>query len=56
MIFPKNRQCGRKSRYDSETDARIGLIEHHGRCSEMGVYLCPHCEFWHVGHAIRETA
>lgn len=50
------KQCGKKHRYDSEYDARAGMLEHHGDDPRFNVYLCPHCQFWHVGHRIRETA
>jgi hypothetical protein len=50
---PWTTQCWRKLRYDTETDAQMSNLELHGRRPEFNVYLCPHCEFWHVGHKIR---
>lgn len=46
----KSRQCGDKRRHDTDYDARIALKESHGNGPDFGVYLCPHCYFWHVGH------
>lgn len=52
----KRRQCIGKLKYDAEYDARLGIAEHHGKKAEMNAYLCPHCEFWHIGHSLREDA
>lgn len=51
----KARQCGKKHRHDTECDARIVLVKCHGDKPQYNVYLCPHCEFWHVGHVIRKN-
>ena len=51
----KQRQCGSKARHDSEYDARHALVTTHGRSPEFNVYLCPHCEFWHVGHSVASS-
>lgn len=48
----KARQCGNKNRHDTEHDAQFSLIENHGSNPQYNVYLCPYCEFWHVGHKI----
>lgn len=50
------KQCGKKLRFDSEYDARAGMVERHGDTGIFNVYHCPHCEFWHVGHTVREDA
>lgn len=55
-IRKPRKQCGRKLRFDTELDARLGLVEHHGYFPDFNVYWCPHCEFWHFGHKQREDA
>lgn len=45
-----NKQCGSKHRLDSEYDALAWMKEVVGNNPDFNVYLCPHCQFWHIGH------
>lgn len=51
-VFPQERQCDGKRRYDSElqaTRAAHGLGKHKKGTRKVLHYLCPHCIYWHVG-------
>ncbi|KFB99667.1 hypothetical protein GTGU_04106 [Trabulsiella guamensis ATCC 49490] len=32
------------------------IRKNHGHQGQLGVYRCPFCGFWHVGHIPEETA
>lgn len=51
----RRHECGSKARHPSERGAwyALSLIRDRGPNGRMGVYRCPHCGFWHVGHTPR---
>jgi hypothetical protein len=45
----RHSECGRKTRYPSEAEARA-TAEHQARATgrELSVYECPWCRGWHL--------
>lgn len=45
----RHSQCGKKTRYETEADARA-TADHQARASgrELKVYECPWCRGWHL--------
>lgn len=41
-----------KKRFETEAEA----LDHLNNAPGMGAYLCPHCSYYHVGHAPGPTA
>lgn len=49
-----HRQCGRKTRYDSEDEAiNVALKRSIASGTYLRVYKCPICNGWHITHKER---
>ena len=52
FVFRKEIQCEGKRFFDSELKAQRAahaLSKHKKGTRKVEYYMCPHCEYWHVG-------
>ena len=53
FVDDPDRQCGRKRRYLSKTEAKLAMKRNQtiaGNARQRNVvYRCPHCDFFHYG-------
>lgn len=55
---PPEVQCGSKQRFLTRADAKAAIKNRRGRGYDgkrIVAYRCPHCGWWHYGHAPEQT-